>query len=74
MYCSFHKYDLKELQREHPSHLDENRKQFECKIANLSVKLSNLFANCVFKICALQDNGIPMQRNVTREHPERLVY
>lgn len=69
MCCFVHKYDLEELQS-HPGHLDENRKQFECKIANLSVKLSNLFANCVLKICALQANGIPMQLNVTREHPE----
>lgn len=38
---------------------------FEFKIANLSVKLSNLFANCIFKICTLQDNGIPMQINAT---------
>lgn len=70
MYCLFHKYDLKELQRQHPGHLDENRKQFEFKIANLSVKLSNLFANCIFKICTLQDNGIPMQINATCECSE----
>lgn len=70
----FHKYDLKELQRQHPSHLDENRKQLELKIGNLSVKLSNLFlcANCISKICTLHDNGFPMQLNATCEHSEHL--